>query len=196
MNKTLDYYDSQAETFAAGTVNVDFSATQQEFASFIPKGGRILDLGCGSGRDSKAFKDMGYEVVAVDGSKELCKLASKYIGQEVIYATFQEYEPDASFDGIWACASLLHLAKDEIKSMLKKYALALKPGGVFYASFKYGNFSGMRNGRYFTFLDEEALKEMLEDIPELKLVKVKITGDVREDRAGERWLNAFLKENS
>ena len=196
MNETLKYYDDQAESFVAGTVNVDFSAVQQEFATYVPTGGRILDLGCGSGRDSKAFMNMGYQVVAVDGSQELCRLASEIIGQEVIYATFQEYEPDAPFDGIWACASLLHLDADTLKEMLKKYALALKPGGVFYVSFKYGDYSGMRNGRFFTDMNEAALNEMLKDIPTLKLEKTKITGDVREDRANERWLNAFLKREN
>lgn len=194
MNETLNYYDNQAEGFVAGTVNVDFSARHKEFASYIPAGGRILDLGCGSGRDSKAFLNMGYQVIAVDGSRELCRLASEYIGQKVICATFQAYEPDVPFDGIWACASLLHLEAVEIRKMLRKYALALKPDGIFYVSFKYGDFSGIRNGRYFTDMDEEAFKEMVNDIPELIVVKSYVTEDVRKDRVGEKWLNVFLRK--
>ncbi len=192
MNETLKYYADQAEKFVAGTVNVDFSITQKEFAAYVPTGGRILDLGCGSGRDSKAFMSMGYRVVAVDGSQELCRLASEFIGQKVICATFQEYEPDVLFDGIWACASLLHLDADTIREMLQKYALMLNPYGVFYVSFKYGNYVGMREGRFFTDMDEAALNEVLKDIPTLKLERTKITNDVREDRANERWLNVFL----
>ena len=106
---TLDYYNKNAISFIEGTLHVDFSTLQNKFASYIEKGGSILDLGCGSGRDSKAFLEMGYSVVAIDGSQELCKLASKYIGQNVLCSTFQEYSPEELFDGIWACASLLHL---------------------------------------------------------------------------------------
>ena len=75
---------------------------QQEFLSYIPKGGTILDLGCGSGRDSKAFIEQGYAVEAVDGSQEMCKVASEYIGQKVICARFQDYKPNKLFDGVWA----------------------------------------------------------------------------------------------
>ena len=193
MDKTIEYYDDQAESFVAGTVSVDFSIIQEEFTVFIPKGGRILDLGCGSGRDSKAFMNMGYQVVAMDASRELCKLASNYIGQDVTCATFQNFEPEGLFDGIWACASLLHLDRESIKMMLRKYAGRLNPNGVFYASFKYGSYSGMRNGRFFTDLQEQSLEEILKTIPELKIVRLNISEDVRKDRASEKWLNVFMK---
>lgn len=176
-----------------GTRSVDFSALQNVFASYIKEGGRILDLGCGSGRDSKAFLEKGYEVVAVDGSQELCKLASEYIGQPVICTTFQEYEPEGLFDGIWACASLLHLRLDEVKVVIKKMAAALKEDGVLYVSFKYGTFSGERNGRFFTDMDEGSFNRMLQDIPELVIVREYITEDVRPSRETEKWLNVFLK---
>ncbi len=189
---TLQYYNEQASSFVQGTVDVEFSSLQNEFISGIVDGGRILDLGCGSGRDSKAFLDMGFDVVAVDGSEEMAKIASDYIGREVICSTFQDYVPEGTFDGIWACASLLHLTKEEIVPVMKKLSAALKDGGSFYVSFKYGDFSGERKGRFFTDLNEESFGELIADIPELKTKRQYITGDVRPGREAEKWLNVFL----
>ena len=192
---TLDYYNKNAISFIEGTLHVDFSTLQKKFASYIEKGGSILDLGCGSGRDSKAFLEMGYSVVAIDGSQELCKLASKYIGQNVLCSTFQEYSPEELFDGIWACASLLHLKIGEIGKIMKKYASTLKDNGIFYVSFKYGTFHGERNGRFFTDMNEELFETLLKGIPELSIDRQFITEDVRPGRKTEKWLNVFLKKS-
>jgi len=190
--KTIRYYNDQAASFARGTVAVEFSALQDEFASGIGDGGRILDLGCGSGRDSKAFLGRGFDVVAVDGSEEMARIASEYIGRDVIRATFQDYEPEGAFDGIWACASLLHLEKEDIVPVMRKLAAALNEGGSFYVSFKYGDFSGERNGRFFTDMDEKSFGELIANIPELGIRRQFVSGDVRPGREEEKWLNVFL----
>lgn len=192
---TLDYYNEKAASFVEGTQNVDFSRLQNEFASYVSPHGKILDLGCGSGRDSKAFLAMGYNVTAVDGSQAICNIASEYIGQDVICSTFQDYEPEDLFDGIWACASLLHLPKEDLEPVIKKYAACLNSGGSFYISFKYGTFSGERNGRFFTDMNEESFSALLNGIPELSVEKQYITEDVRPGRGTEKWLNVFLKKN-
>ena len=194
VNTTLEYYNEQAASFVEGTRNVDFSALQNEFAALVKKGGRILDLGCGSGRDSKAFMEMGFRVVAVDGSPEICRLAEEYIGQQVICATFREFEPEGTFDGIWACASLLHLERNYIKEIMMKYASVLNAEGAFYVSFKYGDYSGERNGRFFTDMDENSFGAILTEIPALEVYKQYITEDVRPGRESEKWLNMFLKK--
>ena len=99
---TLDYYNEKARAFCDDTQDVEFSTFQRAFTSHLPAGGRILDFGCGSGRDSKAFLNAGYQVTALDGSEELCRIASEFIGQPVLCSTFQDYVPDEVFDGIWA----------------------------------------------------------------------------------------------
>lgn len=194
-NRTLDYYNSHASDFAEGTRHVDFSPLQNEFISRIRQGGNVLDLGCGSGRDSKAFLACGFQVTAVDGSRELCDLASAYIGQEVICADFREYEPAETFDGIWACASLLHLAKEDILPVIGKLAEHLSDDGCFYLSFKYGDFSGERNGRYFTDMTEETFGDLIRKIPSVEISDQFVTADARPDRSEEKWLNVFLKKS-
>ena len=190
MNDTINYYDKNADRFITGTVNADMSDVQSEFLTYIPENGYILDFGCGSGRDSKAFLDKGYKVLSVDGSIEMCKAAEQLTGQEVIHSLFQNFTWDEKFDGIWACASLLHLSREDIGPVLNKLSGLLKENGCLYVSFKYGDFSGNRNGRFFTDLTESSLGAIVETIPGLQLIKYEITEDVRPDRQ-ERWLNAF-----
>lgn len=194
--KTLEYYNSQATNFVSGTVNVEFSELQNKFIDYLPEGGSILDFGCGSGRDTKAFKDKGYEVYAVDGSEELCRIATAYSGVEVECSTFQNFTSSRTYDGIWACASLLHLEFEDIKKVMKKLSSYIKEGGCFYVSFKYGDYAGERNGRFFTDLTEDVLKKVVSEIPELRIDQHFITRDARPDRE-EKWLNAFLlKDNT
>lgn len=189
MNKTLRYYNETAKEFVQGTVDADLSRLHRRFLKLLPIGAHILDLGCGSGRDAKAFLDAGYQVTAMDGAEACCVLAKGYIGQPVLNKTFAELDFVADFDGIWACASLLHVPFGELTEIFEKIAKALKPGGFFYASFKYGDFEGERNGRYFTDLDEKRLAALLKPVKELKIVETFVTGDVREGRDGEKWLN-------
>ncbi len=154
-NNTLGYYDNHAEEFCKNTVNVEFTATQECFLSKLEKGSYILDFGCGSGRDTKYFLKQGYRVDAIDGSKELCKMASEYTGIEVRNMFFQELSEEHKYDGIWACSSILHLPVAELAEVMRRMAAALKEHGIVYTSFKYGTFEGERNGRYFTDMTEE-----------------------------------------
>ena len=190
--ETLEYYNRNAINFVHGTVDVDFREMQDEFLSRVKPAGIILDLGCGSGRDSKYFLNKGYEVVAVDGSEEICKIASEYTGLCVIHSTFQDYRPDKKFDGIWACASLLHLSFDEVVEVMNRLSLCLNKGGCFYVSFKYGEFSDMRHGRYFTDMTKETFAQLLANVEGLKIELQKITSDVRADRVDEKWLNVYM----
>ena len=192
---TIEYYNNEADRFFESTVSVDFSKIQEQFLKYVKPGGRILDLGCGSGRDSRAFLERGYEVVAVDGSRELAKIAGAYIGQKVIVADFREFEPEGTFDGIWACASLLHLPKGEIAAVMRQMAAHLAEGGCFYASFKYGEFQGERNGRHFTDMTEESFKVLLREAPGLIIEELFTSGDVRANRESEKWLNVLMRKS-
>ena len=191
MNKTIDYYNNNAKKFILNTQAVSMLEIQQNFIKRIPSGGKILDLGCGSGRDSKAFIDAGYNVVSIDGSQKMCDATCELTGKPAICSTFQEYKTDEIFDGIWACASLLHLPFDEIESVVRALSQNLTVGGCFYMSFKYGTFRGERNGRYFTDLDEGHFQTLIASVPLLKLEILKLSSDVRPGRENEKWLNCF-----
>lgn len=193
IDKNIQFYNANAESFAANTVAVDFSQIQQEFLSTLPPGAHILDFGCGAGRDTKYFLEHGYKVDAIDGSLELCKLASAHTGSKVRQMLFQELHAKDKYDGIWACASILHVAKNELPDILQRMHNALKPDGIIYASFKYGDFEGERNGRYFSDFTEESFYKMVKGIHGLVMEKMWITGDVRDGREEEKWLNIILR---
>jgi len=192
VNSTIDYYNNNAKEYADSTMNVDFSAMRNPFLKYLKKGSSILDVGCGSGRDSKAFIDLGYKVEAIDGSIELCKIASNFIGQEVRCLDFESIDYKDEFDGIWACASLLHLDKEKLKKVLKLLICACKSGGYVYCSFKYGDFEIEKDGRYFLYLNEESLKDVIKDLP-VEIVEETITYDVRVGRESEKWLNVIFR---
>lgn len=191
---TIIYYEENARQFADNTRDVDFTSIQNRFLEKIPRTGKILDFGCGSGRDTKYFLEQGYQVTAIDGSKELCRLTQAYTGIPVKQMLFQELRERNVYDGIWACASVLHLPYEELKSVLRKIEQALKEQGVFYVSFKYGTFFGMRNGRYFTDMTEETFAELLSDIDNLWIEEQWISSDVRPGREEEKWLNTILRK--
>lgn len=193
-NTTLGYYDIHADRFYKSTVNVEFATMQRHFLAKLQKGSNILDFGCGSGRDTKFFLEQGYSVDAVDGSKELCKLASRYTEIEVKNMIFQELSEVGRYDGIWACSSILHLPIDELAEVMRKMVIALKEKGIIYTSFKYGTFAGERDGRFFTDMTEETFAEFLSKIKGLDVEEQWITSDVRPGRGEEKWLNLILRK--
>lgn len=195
-DQTISYYDKNAADFVNTTQSVDFHEVREVFLSYLShRKAHILDFGCGSGRDAKAFIEQGYQVTAVDGSEKICRAASAYLGRPVRHMLFQELDEKDVYDGIWACASILHLPKKELPEVICKMSAALKDNGVIYTSFKYGTFEGERNGRHFTYFTEKSLDELLAQIPGLQTEKLWITGDVREGRGDERWLNAILRSS-
>ena len=191
--QTLGYYDLNANAFVSGTLSADMQETRSRFLSSLPKHSLILDFGCGSGRDTKAFLEAGYRVEATDGSEELCTRASAYTGLQVKKMLFNELGTCDRYDGIWACASILHLPKTELADVLRRIESALKPGGTLYASFKYGDYEGIRNGRYFTNFTEESLKVFWTRETSMQIFDMWITHDVRPGREEERWINFLAR---
>jgi len=195
-NQTLSYYEENAKEFTKGTLQVDFSYTQNKFLAKLEEKAYILDFGCGSGRDTKYFLERGYDVEAIDGSGELCKIAGEYTGIPVKQMFFQELDVVEKYDAIWACSSILHLPYDELADVLEKMKVALKENGLIYTSFKYGEFEGERGGRYFTDMTEERIERLLKQIEGLRIEESWVTGDVRPGRGDEKWLNLFLRKES
>lgn len=194
VNKTIDYYNKNVDNYCKQTISVDFATTQNEFLNMLPKKSLILDFGCGSGRDSLAFLKQGYNVEAIDGSEEMCKIASQITGISVRKMLFQELNENEKYDGIWACSSILHLTIEELRLVMNKMSDSLKPGGIIYTSFKYGSFEGERNGRYFLDFKEDSFENFIIDINELEIQKIWISNDVRVGRGEEKWLNVILQK--
>lgn len=194
LDKTINYYDINAKEFVEGTLNVDFKATQDKFINKLPAKGYILDFGCGSGRDTKYFLAKDFNVDAIDGSIELCKIASEYTNIKVRHMYFNELSIVNKYDGIWACSSILHLSLDDLVDVFKRMSKALKDEGIIYTSFKYGDFSGERNGRYFTDMTEDSFAKLIANVENLKVEEQWITADVRPQRGNEKWLNLILRK--
>ena len=191
--KTIDYYNKHAEEFTASTFKVEMESLYAPFLRYLPEQASILDLGCGSGRDSFAFKNKGYQVEAIDYSAELVKKAKELTGIEVRQQSFYELNESEKYDGIWACASLLHCDRDCLPEVIGRIFKALKPKGVCYMSFKYGNTDREKEGRSFTDLNEQQAHELIKQIDQALLLQQWITVDKRPDRT-EKWLNILIKK--
>lgn len=193
MPDNIDYYNIHAEEFYNNTVDADMSYWIQKFENMLPVGAHILDAGCGSGRDSLRFKQDGYNVIAFDASEEMCRMASELINQSVLKLIFEEIDFEDTFDGVWACASLLHVEEQNLLSVLCKIFNALKNGGVFYASFKYGKGHTRRGDRFFIDLDEITAPKLFAEAG-FDVIICEISEDVRSDRSSEKWINIIAKK--
>jgi len=190
---TLKYYQQHADHFFTSTVSVDMSSLYQPFVTALPDGATVLDAGCGSGRDSKAFAGMGYRVEAFDASAQMVALATAFTGLDVQEKRFDQLEAVARYDGIWCCASLLHVSQAELPEVMQRLARALKPGGIWYVSFKYGDGERVQEGRHFTDLNEAALERLVAPLERITIASTWQTADKRPDRH-ETWLNALLRK--
>jgi SAM-dependent methyltransferase len=186
---TGDFYSQHARAYAEQTLGVGMGPLYDRFLALVPAGGHVLDAGSGSGRDTRVFRGRGYRVTAIDASPELAQLAGEVIGQPVLVMRFQGLTFEDEFDGVWACASLLHVPRAEMDGVFARFSRALRPGGVWYVSFKLGGQEEVRGGRLFSDYTEESFRALLRRHPGLELVEVWRTGDPR----GQVWLNAILR---
>ena len=189
----MDYYTNNAKAYVESTLHVDMQPLYQRFLPLQPERAHILDVGCGSGRDARYFIEHGYQVTAFDASAEITALAEKEIGQPVQVQRLQDIQYNNQFDGIWACASLLHVPHSELESVFLRLHSALKPGGVLYASFKYGSGERERDGRRFTDMNKAGLDRLLNVVDGFSKVDVWTSEDRRPERAAEKWLNILLR---
>ncbi|MCH2149404.1 MAG: class I SAM-dependent methyltransferase [Phycisphaerales bacterium] len=195
-NTTLDYYDRNADAFTARTINDDLTSEYDAFLEHLAPGGHILDAGCGSGRDTRHFLDMGYHVTAFDGSIEMAARATEHTGLSVAHLRFEDIAYDAEFDGIWACATLLHIPHARLPQTLTRLARGLKPDGTLYMSMKYGDDEQCIEGRHFTFVDETALHTLLETCPELTPLRIWSSTEHYEDGSSQVWVHGLARHTT
>jgi SAM-dependent methyltransferase len=189
---SIEYYDKHAARYFEQTVDINLQGLWDLFTEQVPEGGSILDLGCGSGRDSAYFISCGYDVTAMDASKEMCDLASIHIGQDVLNLSFADMDFNEVFDGIWACASLLHVPGDEIDNIFTKVVNSLKKNGVLFMSFRYGDFEGRRNGRYYRDYRTRTLKDLILKQETLEIIEIGKCQDTRAV-ADTEWIYALVR---
>lgn len=193
MTDSFRYYDLHAQEYLSSTMYVDMSLHYQLFLSHIPDDGRVLDAGCGSGRDSRYFLDRGYSVQAFDLSEEMVKAARALTNLPVRCLSFQEMDYADEFDGIWACSSLLHVPKDQLPEVFSRLRTALKPQGILYCSFKNRTEDFSNDGRLFTCFDEQQFRLFIDSLSFFTILDVLLTHDVRKGREDEKWLTALLR---
>jgi SAM-dependent methyltransferase len=189
----MNYYDKHADSYISTTVSLDMSVQYSLFLPFLPQGGSILDAGCGSGRDSLYFLEHGYKVEAFDISAAMVEHARALTGLTVRKLSFMELDYTSAFDGIWACASLLHVPRVELGFVFGLLHRALKPQGLLYCSFKDREEDFSTDERSFTCFTEQGFLAFLSELSLFELVQLSHSQDIREGRADERWLNLLVR---
>ena len=192
MNQTIDYYNRNADAYFRNTVDADFDRLRRKFVSYLPEHARIVDIGCGSGRDVKVFCDMGYDAVGLDASEEMARVAREQLGVDVITGDMADWIAEEPYDGIWCCAALLHLHEEEAEQFLSNLKTNLKPGGVVFISVKEGIETGYDDkGRYMRNYTENELVEKLETV-DMKVMETENSGDLL-GRDQFKWINVFAR---
>ncbi len=159
---TLEFYDREATAYAARADTIGVPKHLSNFVAQLQNGASVLDLGCGTGRDTLALIDAGLTVTAIDGSAEMAREAKKRIDRPVRVLLFEDLDCAEAFDGIWANASLLHVPRAGLPNVLARVHCALKPGGLLAASFKSGGAEGRdKLGRYYNYLNADELTALL-----------------------------------
>jgi len=190
---SIQFYEDNAEDFFRRSVDADMARGYADFTALVTPGGRILDAGCGSGRDTVALAKLGFRVTSIEASANLAALAAAHTGLPVEVMTFDQIAWRETFDGVWACASLLHVPRADLPAAVRRLRDALLPGGILWMSFKYGAQERQANGRHFTDLDEAGAHPLTAEVGDLALISLTVTDDARPDRPGERWLSVLCR---
>ena len=192
---STDYYERYGNAYFEETVNLSMEDILEEFAEYLPENAEVLDLGCGSGRDTLWLEEAGFGVTMLDGSMQMCRLAEIHTDHEVLHMTFDEMDFQEVFDGIWACASLLHVPSDEMDGILEKVTAALKPGGYLYMSYQYGDGEEIREHRLYHDYTEKSLSRLMKHQSELHAVKIWSTVDRGEGNGHRKWVQVIAQKD-
>ena len=190
----VGYYDAHAKEYAELTVNADMSHAYEKFLKYLPVGAKLLDAGCGSGRDSLFFIKKGYDVTMLDASAGMCKCAETLTGRKALCMTFADINFEKQFDGIWACASLLHVSEKELGTVLAKFHRALRGSGVLYASWKYGEGERLDGERSYNDMTEEKLKNLLDRVGLFDCLECWVAEDSLPSGREQKWLNVVMRK--
>ena len=192
---TINYYDANAQSFYDRTIGTDMSHMYTKFLNLLPNKACILDAGCGSGRDSKFFLKLGHEITAFDASTEMVKFSTKEVGKQTLQLRFQDLNFKQEFGGVWANASLIHAPYEETKDVYTRIYNALKPGGIFYGSYKYGVEHMSVEGREFYNMTETTILPYLKGL--FEVIEICKTEDTRSQVApspDKAWLNFIVRK--
>lgn len=192
-DRTIAYYNAQGESYYARTVGVDMAANRDRFLGLVQPGGRIMDLGAGSGRDLAVFRQRGFAAEGLEASEVLCRLAGQHAGVRVVCQRLQDWQGEQLYDGIWANAVLLHLTKGECRKFLGRVGDCLAPEGIFYFSLKCGIVTGMDGeGRYFANYSPQEIRQLVQGSG-LSLLELWESGDQLQWQ-GFCWVNVLAKK--
>ena len=193
-SSTLDYYEKHAREYFERTVSADLSAVYDVFLKHVRPGGRILDAGCGSGRDLKAFRSRGFDPVGIDASDALVNLAREFSGAPCFRIRLEDVSFSSEFDAVWACASLLHLPRTKVLPVLQRLRRSLVDGGTLFVSVQIGegeNFTP--DGRFFAYYDPDELLCLVK-VSGFTVVEQWTSADALLARRSIRWLNVIARK--
>lgn len=195
LNPTIKYYNDNVDVYARQTMFCPLPHLYEPFGEFLPASSRILDAGCGVGRDTRHFIEEGHIVISFDASIEMVKKCREYPHAYCIQRSFEEVNFKEEFDGVWANASLVHLEKPDATKTISRLATALKPGGIMFISLKEGQGTKQEDdGRFFQYYTEVETKDLYTADGRLSLIKLwKSASAIHNGSDQSVWLNILLK---
>lgn len=190
---TLAYYRNNAASYVQETLaNTTHLPSLEKFITLLPPFSHILDLGCGSGRDSRFLLDRGFRVTPSDASPEIAQIATDLLQLPVRVQRAEDLDDVLVYDGAWACAGLVHIPKGLMPKTFNRILKALKPGGIWYMSFKHGESEGRDNTRrFFNNYSITAIQRLLGRFPEARIIEIyESASSLRGKR--QKWLNVYV----